>query len=230
MTKKRVFVVALAVCLLAILSVGSLAWFNDSKSITNDFKVNTSENDTNPEFSVKVSETDNVNGGETTTGNTYYNVLPGAVIAKNPKVTNTGDYTQWIRVKVTLNKAQGWIAGGGTIKFTELFFGSTYGLVTDANSTAAWLLESETATVDANTDTATWYLYLSDKLTPGEDGTVFTSVKVPENFTQQEMAAFNNDFSITVVAEALQRDHTGDTAYEAFTNVGWTAGTEYQNN
>ena len=219
MTKKRVFVVALAVCLLAILSVGSLAWFNDSDSITNDFFVGDSTNPNNKEFSVSVTET---------TGNTYYDALPGAPIAKDPKVTNTGDYTQWIRVKVTLSDAEKWAAGGGTLEFTKLFFGSTYGLVTDANSTAAWLLESETAAVDATADTATWYLYLSDKLTPGEDGTVFTSVKVPENFTQQEMAAFNNDFSITVVAEALQYEHTGDTAYEAFTNVGWTAGTDYQ--
>lgn len=219
MTKKRVFVVALAVCMLAILSVGSLAWFNDSDSVTNDFFVGDSTNPNNKEFSVSVTET---------TGDTYYDALPGAPIAKDPKVTNTGDYTQWIRVKVTLSDAEKWVAGGGTLKFTELFFGSVYGLVTDANSTAAWLLESETATVDANADTATWYLYLNSELTPGEDGTVFTSVKVPENFTQQEMAAFNNDFSITVVAEALQYEHTGDTAYEAFTNVGWTAGMEYQ--
>lgn len=226
MTKRRVFVVAIAVCLIAILSVGSLAWFNDSKSITNDFKVNTSENDTNPEFSVKVSETDNVNGGETTTGNTYYNVLPGAVIAKNPKVTNTGDYTQWIRVKVTLNKAQGWIAGGGTIKFTELFFGSTYGDVNDTAATEAWLLLDDTAYVDG--DNAIWYLYLRSELDPGEDGTLFTQVKIPTNFTQQEMAAFNNEFSVTVVAEALQRDHTGESAKEAFEAVGWYPGTNYQ--
>ena len=219
MTKKRVFVVALAVCMLAILSVGSLAWFNDSDSVTNDFFVGDSTNPTNKEFSVAVSET---------TGNTYYDALPGAPIAKDPKVINTGDYTQWIRVKVTLNNAEKWAAGSDTLEFTKLFAGSTYGLVTDANATEAWLLESETAAVDATADTATWYLYLSSELNPGEDGTVFTSVKVPENFTQQEMAAFGNTFSITVVAEALQYEHTGDTAVEAFRNVGWTAGMDYQ--
>ena len=224
--KRRVFVVALAVCLIAILSVGSLAWFNDSKSIENDFKVNTSENDTNPEFSVKVSETDNVADGETATGNTYYNVLPGTVIAKDPKVTNTGDYTQWIRVKVTLSKAQGWIAGGGTLRWTELFEGATYGAANNAAATEDWLLVDNTAAVSG--DTATWYLYLNCELVPEATATLFTSVKIPTNFTQQEMAAFNNEFSINVVAEALQRANTGDSAVEAFANVGWTAGTDFQ--
>ena len=225
--KKRVFVVALVVCMLAILSVGSLAWFNDSKSITNDFFVGTSEDDNNPEFSVKVSET-GTDGLETTVGNEYFNVLPGATIDKNPTVTNTGDFTQWIRVKVTLNKAQGWIAAGGTVKFTELFEGAAYGdVVADANNAnVTWLLVNDDAAVDG--DNATWYLYLRTKLDPDDYSTLFTSVKIPTNFTQQEMAAFGNTFSISVVAEALQYEHTGDSAVEAFTNVGWTEGTEYQ--
>ena len=39
MTKKKVFVTALAICLVAILSMGSLAWFNASDTITNKFKI-----------------------------------------------------------------------------------------------------------------------------------------------------------------------------------------------
>ena len=58
MTKKKVFVAALAICLIAIISMGTLAWFNATDDITNNFKVATDENDTDPTFSVKVSETD----------------------------------------------------------------------------------------------------------------------------------------------------------------------------
>ena len=217
MTKKRVFVIALAVCMLAILSVGSLAWFNDSDSVQNDFFVGDSQNPTGTDFSVTVSET---------TGSDYYNALPGSQIAKDPLITNTGDFTQWIRVKVTLNKAQGWIAGGGTLRWTELFFGSSYGAANDPNATENWLLVDNTAVVDG--DNAAWYLYLNSELAPEASAGLFTSVKIPTNFTQEEMDFFNDEFSIVVVAEALQRDHTGDSAVEAFRNVGWLPGSEYQ--
>ena len=78
-TKKKVLVAALAICLVAIISSGSLAWFNATDSVTNTFKVATDDNVTDPAFSVKVSETD-LSGGETVDGVTYYAVLPGDVI------------------------------------------------------------------------------------------------------------------------------------------------------
>ena len=37
MNKKKVFTLALAVCLIAILSMSTLAWFNDSDTIVNEF-------------------------------------------------------------------------------------------------------------------------------------------------------------------------------------------------
>ena len=39
LSKKKVFALALAVCLIATLSFGSLAWFTDNDSVTNEFKV-----------------------------------------------------------------------------------------------------------------------------------------------------------------------------------------------
>ena len=57
MTKKKVFVTALAVCLVAILSMGSLAWFSAQDSVTNNFHIADSA-DNNPDdiFSVDVYE------------------------------------------------------------------------------------------------------------------------------------------------------------------------------
>ena len=42
-TKKKVLLASLAVCLIALLSAGTLAWFTDSEEVTNEFKIATSE-------------------------------------------------------------------------------------------------------------------------------------------------------------------------------------------
>ncbi len=228
MTKKKVLVLALAVCLFAVVSMGTLAWFNDSASITNTFKVATSETDTDPTFSVEVFETDPTTNSETTTGVTYYDVLPGDSISKNPTVRNTGDYSQWIRVTVTLKEAAAWKAGGGSLKFTDLFTGSTYGLAENAGSTnETWLLVANNATVSQADDTATWYIYLNEALTAGTSKVLFTNVSVPGSFDMSDMAALSDDFEITVSADALQADNTGANAVAAFANVGWANGADY---
>ena len=43
LSKSKVVALALAVCLIAILSMGSLAWFTDDDSVTNDFYIAGSE-------------------------------------------------------------------------------------------------------------------------------------------------------------------------------------------
>ena len=225
-TKKKVFVVALAVCLVAILSMGTLAWFTDSDDITNTFKVATNENNTDPDFSVKVSET-GLDGQETIDGNIYYGVKPGADISKDPTVTNTGDYTQWIRVSVTMTKANYWKQFGGSLTFTDIFSGSTYGLASNVGSTnEKWLLVSNTVEADANGN-AVWYLYLNREFPAGSDELLFNNVKIDEDFSFDEVKSMGGEFSINVKADALQRDNTGNNAVEAFSNVGWTAGTDF---
>jgi predicted ribosomally synthesized peptide with SipW-like signal peptide len=226
MTKKKVFVAALAICLVAIISMGTLAWFNATDDITNNFKVATNENNTNPTFSVKVSETD-LDGNETEAGVTYYDVLPGDVINKDPKITNTGDYTQWIRVSVTMTKANYWKAFGGSLKFTDIFEGSTYDYASNVGTaTEKWLLVNNAVAPDANGN-AVWYLYLNREFAPGSDEVLFTKVNIDEDFTLDEIESLGGEFGITVKADAVQRDNTGNNAVEAFTTVGWTAGTEF---
>lgn len=226
MTKKKVFVAALAICLVAIISMGTLAWFNATDDITNNFKVTTDENNTDPTFSVKVSETA-LDGTETEDGVTYYDVVPGDVINKDPKITNTGDYTQWIRVSVTMTKANYWKRFGGSLTFTDLFTGSTYGLVSNVGTaTEKWLLVKNTVDTDANGN-AVWYLYLNREFAPQSDEILFNQVKIDGDFTLDEIKSLGGEFSITVKAEAVQRDNTGDNAMEAFNTVGWAAGAEF---
>ena len=107
MTKKRVFLVALAVCLIAILSMSTLAWFSAEDEVENKFMFTTSdENDANKIFSVDVSET--TPAGEDTDGYEYTEVLPGDELLKTAKVTNTGFYDQFIRVTIELSDAAVW--------------------------------------------------------------------------------------------------------------------------
>ena len=226
MTKKKVFVAALAICLVAIISMGTLAWFNATDDIINNFKVATNENDTDPTFSVKVSETA-LDGSETVDGVTYYDVVPGDVISKDPKITNTGDYTQWIRVSVTMTKANYWKDFGGSLKFTDIFKGSTYGYSSNVGTaTEKWLMVNNAVAPDANGN-AVWYLYLNREFASGSDEILFTEVNIDEDFTLDEIKSLGSEFSITVKADALQRDNTGDNAVEAFAKVGWTEGTAF---
>lgn len=226
LTKKKVFVTAVAISLIAILSMGTLAWFNATDDVTNTFKVATNENDTDPTFKVEVSETD-LNGQKTLDGVTYYDVVPGDTIAKNPTIKNTGDYAQWIRASVTMTKADKWSAYGGSLKFTDVFAGSSYDVVANvATATANWLLVEETATPDANGD-AVWYLYLNSELVKDAEAVLFEEVMIDEDFTLEEVMDLGGEFNISVKADALQKDNTGDNAVEAFANVGWTAGSVY---
>lgn len=110
MTKKKVFVVALAVCVFAVMSLGTLAWFTDTQSMENIFKVSTEDDNTTPDFDIvlyenevdpetgKAKDTDadgdiDDDDALTTTGNTYNSILPGDVLDKNPTVKNMGQYT-----------------------------------------------------------------------------------------------------------------------------------------
>lgn len=226
--RNKVLVASIAVCLVAILSFGTLAWFNATDSATNIFKVATSDDpDGTPDFKVEITETNPDTNRPTSDGLTYTSVLPGDKIAKDPTVTNKGDYDQWIRVAVTLTKAQEWKDKGGSLTFTDLFKGSTYGLAVNVGNTSEkWLLVKNTAQVE--NDTATWYLYLNRKLPKGGDEMVFTTVEIPTVFTQDDMAYINNEFAITVKADALQSDNTGNNAVEAFRTVNWADGAAYQ--
>lgn len=228
MTKKKVFVAAIAICLVAILSLGTLAWFNATDDVTNTFYVATDADHPVPDFSVTVTETDTE--GETTgDGVEYWNVLPGDAIDKDPTITNTGDYDQWIRVTVTLANADKWYYAGGSLKFTDLFEGEdvTYGLAANVgNDPNTWLLVNELAIVDAD-GYGVWYLYLNSTLAPEATALLFDTVHIPENFDLDDVAGMDYQFEINVKADALQSANTGDNAVEAFANVGWAPGTDF---
>lgn len=219
--KKRTFILAVIVCLVAMIGVGSLAYFQSSKNLTNYFAVAGIQDPTDPSetidpeslFSIKLDET-NINvmtgfGDRTETGNIYTGILPGDTLVKDPTVTNTGKYDAWVRVKVTVTDAADWqtvCAKHGITDLSTIFNGFDGKL---------WDRELVEDVIDTENNTITYTYYFKTKVAPGEQATLFESITIPAQFDVNDMAALST-FQLNIVGEAIQAANTGDTAQEAF--------------
>ena len=208
MTKKKVFVAALAVCLVAVLSMGTLAWFSDSDSVTNRFMIADSESEPDEIFSVDVWE-NTPDGDKDQDGYEYKDILPGDQLKKEVYVENTGAYDQYIRVKVTVNNADAWIAALGN--------GYDLGTMFLGHDETKWT-RYEVGQYENNTYTMVFYL--NEKLAPDTNVNLFKTVEIPSQLTQGDMSFIGGQFELTIVAEAVQTENVGDSAYEAFKTVG----------
>lgn len=207
MTKKKVFTVALAICLIAILSMGSLAWFNATDSVTNKFYMADSAATPDEIFSVAVWEYANGDNTTKAEGAEFENVAPGSRYHKEPYVENTGAYDQWIRVKVTVNNADAWIAAlGNDYDLGKMFEG---------HDETAWTRYDD-GTYDPANNTYTMVYYLNYKLEPKAKACLFNTVEIPKELDQTDMVFTGGKFELTILAEALQADNTGDSAKAAF--------------
>ena len=235
LTKKKVFVSALALCLVAILSMGTLAWFNASDEVTNNFLIADSDqdNDNLPDFSVDVLE--NTPDGNAKPDDTAYpNIQPGDVRIKTPYAKNTGMYDQYVRMVVTLSDAKTWMDAAKKYGLTSTNYEAlilerlTTGIHTD------WK-RYEMPTLKDNVLT---YVYYYDKaLASGQaSAAIFNTITIPGDLQQADMDfGDSKGFEIKVKLDAVQTANMPDTnpdrnaAYEAFAYVGWTAGEAYGN-
>lgn len=215
LSKKKVFTLALAVCLIAILSLSTLAWFTDDDSVTNNFYVAGSE-DENPDdiFSIDVWEDDDAedpDGEEKIQdGIEYPEILPGDDLYKEVNVENTGAYPQYARVIVTVSDAHIWQELHGEI------FVSLNKIATDLSAEfQPWSIE-----YDVEADTLTYVLYYNHILAVDEVVTLFTNVAIPEELDRYQAADMAGGFDINVVAQAVQTENVGANAAEAFATVG----------
>ena len=215
LNKKKVFTLALAVCLIAILSMSSLAWFTDDDSVTNDFFIAGSE-DENPDdvFSIDVWEdkTPEDPDGEDKIqdGIEYPAILPGDDLYKEVNVENTGAYEQYARVIVTVSDAHIWQELHGEV------YVPLNKIATDLSSEfQPWSIE-----YDAEANTLTYVLYYDHILAVDEVVNLFTNVAIPEEMDLYQAAEMAGGFQIGVVAEAVQTEHVGANAAEAFATVG----------
>ncbi len=212
MNKRRILVVSLAVCLIAILAFTSIAVFTDSKTVTNVFKATSGDGPTPPQpediFGVKLYETDiTKNEGITTKGNTYEEILPAQRLTKDPTVENTGIHPEYVRLIVTVDNAAAWQAACARHKITDL--------ATIFNGfNKDWERKSEY--VDEKNDTLTYVYYLNTELAPKATSTLFESVTIPADFDVDDMVSLAS-FNLTVEAQAIQSEHIGcDNAFDAF--------------
>lgn len=211
--KRKTLIVAVAVCLAAILALGSLAVFSNSDDITNTFMVAGYDPDKpiTPDelFSVTVYETDK-DGNQTEQGLTYDGIQPGDKLDKDPTVKNTGKYDQYVRVMVTVTNAKNWMDACEKHGISDLT--TIFGGFVDADWTRI-----DAPVYNEAADTLTYTYYYNRVLTPGETATLFETVTIPLSFTVEDMVALQQ-FELKVAADAIQSAHTGDNAVDAFAN------------
>ena len=209
-TKKKVLLASLAVCLLALLSARTLAWFTDSKEVVNEFKIATSEDTEKDDiFSVDVWE-NTPEGDKDQDGYVYEDILPGDVLKKEANVENTGYYDQYIRVTVTVSDAAAWQAALNTTAVPRL-----EQIVDGWDRNANVWVDNSSEIVD---DKIVYTMYYNGILQGDMESiydnhknvvTVFTAVKIPQSLTVEQAVAFKNNFAISVKADAVQTENLG---------------------
>lgn len=213
MNKKKLLSLALVVIMIAVLSFGTLAWFNDSDSVKNEFHIATSDDPSDPDdiFSVDLWEKTPDNEKEQV-GHTYEKILPGSNLTKAVNVENTGAYDQYIRVVVTLSDGKAWLEVLGTgYDLDSIFIG---------HDESKWTRSVGTI-VD---DEIIYVYYLNEKLAPEATAELFTNVVIPTHLTQEDMAKLGGGFELNIRADAIQTENLGegvDTAAKAFAAANW---------
>lgn len=229
MSKRKLFLIAISVCLISVISLGTLAWFSDSDVVNNKFMIaDSSDNTADDIFSIDVWEIDPESNEKEETGHTYEDVLPGDSLTKDVFVKNTGYYDQYVRVIVTISDAKAWLNTvpentDGAAYMTQIFKGLDL---------TKWspIYNSLTDTTEITDDTELVYvLYYKDVLKASDDAiNVFDSIEIPTTLTREQAAAFDNEFTINVRAQAVQTENVvpstitegKSAAWEAFKEVG----------
>ena len=232
MNKKKVFVAALAVCLVAIISLSTLAWFSAEDSIDNKFHFADSDQDGNVDFSVDVVESDDAEDD----GLVFEEILPGDTYKKDPTIVNTSSsdrYSQYIRVTLTIKDPNGaWkkaleekrIGDGKLMKTNRAvgLLGEMFQTIDLANG--LWYVdggEGEAYGYDEDAKEIYWIFYYKNTLAAGESVTLFEKVTIPTGFTVEDANAMQSQFDISVKAEAVQVENLGvNRAVDAFELVG----------
>jgi len=200
MNKKKLAVVSLILCVVAIISMGSLAWFTADDYVDNELNFVTN-------FSMDLIEhngTKVVGKGDNHTGLTFDNVKPGDELKKDPTVINKSKKEdQWIKMTVKVSDATSWasVVPEG-FDLSAIFTGYTDSL---------WL-HPEDPKVEGTDYVMTFYL--KDKLAAGSEVTLFTGVTIPDTMTLEQAQAIGSS-TITISADAMQSD-AGDDVLEAF--------------
>lgn len=232
MNKKKILVISVAVCLVAILSMGTLAWFTAEDSVTNKFQIAESTTDPDKTFGIDVWETvdtdrdgtTEVVGKETKDDNAAFTqVLPGEIITKEPVITNTGVHPMYVRAIVTVSDADYLKSNVWSGEYAHMWWETDMFL---AGTDADWKLDS---VIMQDDEMILVYYYQKVLEAGGTTSEIFKDVVIPTNLTVDDAMAIQ-DFTVNVLGQAIQSEHlVGVTnANEAFAKYWDTAVAEDQ--
>lgn len=214
MNKRRILILGILIGIVALTAGGTIAYFSTSKSVTNTFMI-TSYDPENPDptpddlFSIKVYEHNE--SGEEVNANEYNNIAPGTTVSKDPTVKNTGEYSAWIRVKVSFSNAASWVNAMEKHNITDLV--TLFGGYIDNN----WYRPNNEYALNVEEDTLTYTFYYNKALEKSDAVTLFETFTIPGEFDAFDMVSLGF-FELKVTADAIQHANTGDSAYYAFNN------------
>lgn len=224
LNKRKVFVSALAICLVAIISMGTLAWFSDSDQVDNKFLIADSDDNTESDiFNIDVWEIDPDSNDREEVGHEYADVQPGDSLKKDVFVKNTGYYDQYVRVIVTISDAQAWLgaipAGVPAEQVaTQIFKGLDLTKWDHIYNNLSGMADPTQATE------LIYVLYYKDIVKSTDEAiNVFDSIEIPTTLTKEQAAAFDNEFTIKVKAQAVQTANVVPETITAGKTAAWHA-------
>ena len=198
--KKKIVSLALAVCLIAIAAVGTLAYFTDTKSAENTFTMG--------DVKIVLDETNVADPeGDRVTSNEY-DVYPGAVVTKDPIVHNTGKNGAYIRATVNVSNWMN-LVGAYYPDFKETFPNDGYkaalNLLVDTLGEGWSVVGVEAGDVfTLGQFDAKFILKYDGVLAAGADTTaMFQTVTIPAGIDNANADSFDE---VKVVAQAIQAD------------------------
>lgn len=227
--KRTIIAVCLIICLLMLFSAGTLAYFTfRAEAVVNRFRTAHVDSGTTSSgllFSVNLYEESSgqiIDSENSSSGFTFDHLAPGSLVEKKVWAKNTGFYSAYIRLNLTLSDAQKW----QDALVDKTYRGETITLDNLLNTIIVspspdWTLANSTPEYDEDADTLTWHYYYSpiagsDILDFGQSTTpIFESVKYPDWFNADDLLALQS-YEMSISLDAIQSDNTGDSAQYAF--------------
>lgn len=196
--KKKIISLCLVTALFVLVTTGaSLAYFTDKDAKTNTFTLGNVDIELNEEQWAQPNA-----------------AVPDVEYAKDPVVKNIGKNDAWIRVDVTLSDAGAFTDAARAHQITDL------ATIFAGHDETKWTLAG-TPLYDQEADTLTYSYYYNTVLTAGvSTDPLFTSVRIPAAFSNDDMTAIGEDFTIDVTAHAIQTADSYSTVADAFANYG----------
>ena len=237
MNKRKLMLVAIALCMAAILLAGgTLAYLTDTDNAVNTFTAGKVGLTLDEAIVEKVTDSTAENYGdlvatnERTDGDQTYHVYPGNKVAKDPKITVDSDSENaWVAAKMIVTGDLLSLIGSGYENYLDITKIVSGGLVVKGAEQQPF--NGLTPTYYANgcyiyqkpiaegETTQKWelYLFMEDIYAANAEIQLFTNIEIPAEWDNAEMEKFNNS-KINITAFAVQADGF-ESCYEAMTTA-----------